>query len=375
MDDMESEGPGIMDNSLYRPDPALLPAGLPDVLGAAAGNPAAWRARRAEILGLLAREVYGIAPPPPAETSVAVLSRDDGAFAGKATHTTYTLTLQTPTGPFFFPFHVITPHVDRPPLFLHIAFRPDLPDRYCPVEEILDRGFALASFCYQDVAPDEDDGFAGGLACAYHLAGRGPDGWGKIALWAWAASRVMDVLETLPGLDPARMAVVGHSRLGKTALWCAALDERFALAVSNESGCSGTAITRGKKGEHIHNIMERYGYWFCENYRRHAGHENDMPFDQHFLLACIAPRLLCHGGAALDEWSDPYAEFLGCLGADPVYRLLGEPGLDGPTAGFPSGPVRTAFHEGRIGYHLRDGGHFLSRTDWGQYMDFWQKHG
>lgn len=358
--------------------------GLPDVLAGTGGLSAAWPARRADILDLLSREVYGFAPPPPYGMSASVTAYEDNAFAGKATQTTYELSFDPPDGcvrqdasfgRFSFSFHLIVPKTSRPPLFLHIAFRPDIPDRYCPVEEILDEGFALATFCYLDVAPDEDDGFAGGMAGLYSSAVRGPDSWGKIAMWAWAASRVMDVLQTLPELDPARMAVIGHSRLGKTALWCSALDERFALTVCNEPGCSGSAITRGKNGEHIHHILSRFGYWFCDNYRRYADREDEMPFDQHFLLACIAPRLLYNGSAVLDEWSDPDAEFQGCLEADPVYRLLGVPGLDGPSAGYPAGPVRQAYHEGSIGYHLREGNHFLSRTDWGQAMAYWKKHG
>lgn len=368
-----------MDDNSYRIDPGLLPEGLPDVLGPAAGHPSAWPARRAQILEMLSREVYGYAPPPPEGLTAEVVSRDDTAYAGKAVHTTYSLSFDTPGGRFAFPFHLMVPPVDRPPLFIHISFRPDLPDRYCPVEEILDRGFALASFCYQDVAPDADDGFAGGLAGCYDMANRKPDGWGKIALWAWAASRVLDALQGLSGFDPGRVGVIGHSRLGKVALWCAAQDERFSMVYTNESGCSGTALTRGKRGEHIHHIMDAFGYWFCDNYRRHAGREDEMPFDQHWLLALIAPRLLCHGGAELDIWSDPYAEFLGCLAADPVYRLLGQPGLAGPSEGVtdqvPDGPVRFAYHDGRIGYHLRAGTHFLSRTDWNQAMDFWRRHG
>ena len=184
----------------------------------------------------------------------------------------------------------------------------------------------------------------------------------------------MDVLQTLPGLDPARMAVAGHSRLGKAALWCGAQDERFALVVSNESGCAGTALHRGKQGERIRNITDRFGYWFCDNFRQFAGREEEMPFDQHFLLACIAPRLLYHGSAVLDIWSDPHAEFQGCLAADPAYRLLGAPGFAGSVVEYPNRPMRLACHEGRIGYHLREGSHFFSRTDWGQVMSYWKKH-
>lgn len=362
-----------MENAAYRLDPSLLPAGLPDVLGGA-GTAADWPARRAEILDLLTREVYGVSPPPPSGLSLAIDAAEENAYGGKATHTTYVLSFDTPGGRFSFPFHLLVPRGERPPVFLHIAFRPDLPDRYCPVEEILDNGYALASFCYHDVSTDADDGFVSGLAGRFAMASRGPDEWGKIALWSWAASRVMDALERIPAVDAGRVAVIGHSRLGKTALWCAANDPRFAMVYTNESGCAGTALTRGKRGEHIHHIMDAFGYWFCENYRKHADNEDAMPFDQHWLLALIAPRLLCHGGARQDIWSDPYAEFLGCLAVDPVYRLLGEAGLAGPSDGYPLGPVAMAWHEGRVGYHLREGGHFLSRTDWGQAMAFWRKH-
>ncbi len=362
-----------MDHADYRLDPALLPAGLPDVLADVA-TAADWPTRRAEILALLTREVYGIAPPPPTGLSCAITATEENAYGGKAVHTSYVLSFDTPDGRFAFPFHLLVPRGERPPVFLHIAFRPDLPDRYCPVEEILDNGFALASFCYHDVATDADDGFVSGLAGRFDMARRRADEWGKIALWAWAASRVMDALEQNPAVDAKRVAVIGHSRLGKTALWCAANDPRFAMVYTNESGCAGTALTRGKRGEHIHHIMDAFGYWFCENFRQHADNEEEMPFDQHWLLALIAPRLLCHGGARQDIWSDPYAEFLGCLAVDPVYRLLGTSGLDGPSDGYPCGPVAKAWHEGRVGYHLREGEHFLSRTDWGQAMAFWRKH-
>ena len=175
-----------MDDNSYRIDPGLLPEGLPDVLGSAAGNPAAWPARRAQILEMLSREVYGYAPPPPEGLIAEVISRDDTAYAGKAVHTTYSLSFDTPGGRFAFPFHLMVPPVDRPPLFIHIAFRPDLPDRYCPVEEILDRGFALASFCYQDVAPDADDGFGRLAGCyAWPIASRTG---GQNRAWPWAAA-------------------------------------------------------------------------------------------------------------------------------------------------------------------------------------------
>ena len=158
-------------DTAYRLDPAGLAAGLPDVLAFADGSAAAWPERRAGLLRLLGEEVYGISPPPPSGLLAAVVFKEEHAYGDKATQTTYDLSFDTPSGRFSFQFQLLVPHIDRPPLILHIAFRPEIPDRYCPAEEIIDEGFAYASFCYKDVSPDEDDGFSGGLAGAYGAAG------------------------------------------------------------------------------------------------------------------------------------------------------------------------------------------------------------
>lgn len=362
---------------------------LPDVLrmddGRYADSPELWRELRKEILELLSREMYGFSPPPPEEVRADVLFGDEKAFGGKAAYYNIRLGFDTPGGEFSFPFSLAVPKDPVcPPVFLLISFSPHIADMCLPAEEILDGGFAVATFCYSDVAPDTDDGFSGGIAAMYGNGRRDPDSWGKIAMWAWAASRVMDHLWSRNDIDPGKVVVAGHSRLGKTALWCAAQDERFAGCISNDSGCSGAAITRGKKGEHVSNITGAFGYWFCDNYRKYADREDEMPFDQHFVLSLIAPRLLYVASASEDEWCDPQSEYLCCVEVSRVYEMLGAKGLsredvraqtaaggtDG-VSGYP-GPG-DELHGGSVAYHLRRGTHFLGRYDWNRFMRYFGK--
>lgn len=347
---------------------------LPDILkddqGAAITDPIQWPQRRLEILDLLRREIYGYAPSGTPEVSAEQTSLKSNAFAGKAAHYSLQLQCNLDGQTFAFPVELIVPHgKERPPVFLHIAFRPLLPDIYTPVEEIIDRGYAIALFCYQDIAPDRGDDFVNGLPALFP---RDPQtGWGKISMWAWAASRVLDYLLTLDTIDANRTTVIGHSRLGKTALWCAAQDERFAMAVSNNSGSSGAALHRDKIGEDIEAITQRFPYWFCGNFHQYAGREHELPFDQHYLLALIAPRPVYIGSALQDEWADPVSEFLTCAAVDPVYRMLGTIGL---ICDDRLPVVGDCFDEGTIAYQLRSGEHYLSRDDWHRYIAYRDKH-
>lgn len=347
---------------------------IPDVMrlrnGGRVQNQSQWRERREEILDLLRREIYGYSPKAPENVRGILMESEEGAFAGKARHDTVSLEFETPEGSFCFPVHMLVPKkVKKPAVFLHIAFRPDIPDRYLPVEEILDEGYAIANFCYEDVSPDKEDGFATGLPAAYP---RDPQtGWGKISVWAWAASRVMDYLCTREDVDSRRVAVIGHSRLGKTALWCGAQDERISMVVSNDSGCAGAALFRQKTGEHIEFMSKVIPYWFCGNYCKYAGKENSLPFDQHFLLALAAPRALCVGSAAEDAWADPWSEFLSCAAASEVFELLGQRRLQAPEERPRAGQ---AFLDGKIAYQIREGSHFFSRTDWLRYIEFRKLH-
>ncbi len=333
-------------------------------------TPALWQARRRELLDLLQKQLYGYTPPPPRAVTGDLVSEDAKAYAGKVIQREYSVRFDTPGGEFAFPLHLFIPkNAPKAPVFLHIAFRPDLPDRYCPIEEITDGGFALALFCYKDVVNDNLFGdYGDGLGARFIRGPRRPDEWGKIGMWAYAASRALDVLETVPEVDAARVAVIGHSRLGKTALWAAAQDERFFCAVSNNSGFGGAAVAKHGEGERVLDFIRAGSWdWFCETYKTYVGREDEQPYDQHLLLACVAPRLLCVGSAALDRGADPKSEFLSSLSASRAWELLGKPGLVCPDRLPEPGD---SFHGGQVGYHLRTGLHFFSRYDWNRYMEF-----
>jgi hypothetical protein len=235
-----------------------------------------------------------------------------------------------------------------------------------PTEEILDGGFGLAAFCYQDIGPDGKDDCKQAMGA---FGGRvKPDAWGKIAMWAFCASRVVDYLELRPDVDRKRIAVVGHSRAGKGALLAGGLDERFSLVISNDSGGAGAALFRGKEGEMVKNFSKgSSSLWFAPNFVEYAGRETEMPFDMHFLTALTAPRNLYIASASEDLYADPKSEFLNAVETSRVYRLLGGTGLQTPDA-LPQ--VQVPLQEGSIGYHLRQGTHFLSRYDWQQFMAY-----
>lgn len=337
-------------------------------------TPALWPQRRQELIDILSENIYGYTPPAPEKVAGTVVATDDVAYAGKVLQEKIKISFTTPQGEFSFPLHLFTPHaVEKPPVFLHIAFRPDLPDRYSPIEEICDNGFALALFCYHDVTPDSlFADYTAGLAAHYIKDNKRSSAteWGKIGMWAFGASRALDYLKTRDDLDHDKVAVIGHSRLGKTALWCAAQDERFYMAVSNNSGFGGAAIAKHGAGERVADFLRVGSYdWYCEKFQTFLGQEDQLPYDQHFLLAAIAPRLISVGSAELDRGADPRSELLSCLSASQAYELLGEKGLVTPDE-FPKPGTHLA--EGRIGYHYRSGTHFFSRYDWNRYMEFFR---
>ena len=346
-----------------------------------AGN---WPERRRELLEILSREIFGFTPQFQTELYSFVEAKDEDAFGGKAVREWVRLSFMTPGGMYSFPFQLLLPKKDlasgKIPAFVHIAFQqneqrglsPAGLDEYTPVEEILDRGYAVANLFYGDVTSDSPE--RDGLARAYPEEGN--NSWGKIGMWAFAASRVLDYLLTREEIDGARVAVGGWSRLGKTALWCGAQDERFSLVISTESGCGGAALMRGKSGEKVRDITSRFSYWFSPAYLSWAGREQEAPFDQHFLLACVAPRALFIGSAKEDSWADPQSEFLGALAASPAYELCGEKGLvmceKQEEDVFPK--MGEMLFEGRIGYMMRPGVHGMSRTDWLAHMSFRERH-
>lgn len=325
--------------------------------------------KKSDIIELLLREEYGFLPPAPDSVSAEVESHDHGFCAGKADLERIRLICDAPFGRFSFPVSLICPTGKKgpAPCFIHINFRDAVPDEYLPAEELVDNGYAVLYFCYSDVTSD-DGNFQDGLAGLIYPEGRTSGSQcGKIGLWAWAVSRVMDYALTLPQLDHSRISVVGHSRLGKTALLAGALDGRFYCAFSNDSGCSGAALSRENKGERIQDICTNFPFWFCENYKKYAGHEENLPFDQHFLLAANAPHRVYVCSAGEDQWADPEKEYLSCVAADGYFRKQGLSGFVHPDR-FPV--PGDFFGEGHIGYHLRPGTHYLSREDWQHFIRY-----
>lgn len=324
---------------------------------------------REEMLDIMQKEVYGYLPEPPESISFEEHRNFVYDFcANRATLTKVDITVKVCGGKeFTFPIYVAIPRKgDKHPFFVHINFRDNVPDRYMPTEEILDLGCAVISFCYKDITSDDGD-FTDGLAGVLYEDGKRPsDGAGKIAMWAWAAQRALDYAETLDCLDMEKAVVCGHSRLGKTALFTAATDERFKFAYSNDSGCSGMAITRDKIGETVEKIYTRFPYWFCENYSKYMGKEHEMPFDQHYLTACIAPRFLYGASASGDSWADPVSEQLNCVAVSEYYEKMGLKGFVCDRVA----EIGDKFHEGTIGYHLRDGAHYFAREDWQWLIEF-----
>ncbi len=327
---------------------------------------------RKEMLDILQKNEYGIMPPKPEKISFTEECDISGNFcAGKAKLKRVTVHAVIDGRELSFPFYAAVPtKAGKYPFFVSIGFdfEKTIPNKYLPIEEIIDNGFAVLHFFYGDVTKD-DYNFGEGIASAI-LDGR----WnrensecGKIAMWAWAAQRILDYTYTDPVFDTERAIVCGHSRLGKTALLAGATDERFKYVYSNDSGCSGAAITRGKIGEQLIDICSMAGYWFCKKYYSYIEHEDEMPFDQHYLIASIAPRYAYIASAEEDSWADPDSEYLACVAASEAWSgggFISEDRL--PKAG-------DVFHDGKIGYHLRSGCHYFSREDWLKFIEFFRK--
>lgn len=227
----------------------------------------------------------------------------------------------------------------------------------------LDRGFGVATAYYGDIDPDFDDGWKNGV---HAVTGAPKDGeWGSIGAWAWGLSRFLDVLEKEPGVDGGKVIVMGHSRLGKTALWAGAQDERFAAVISNNSGCGGAALSRRIFGETVARINTAFPHWFTSGYKKWNNREGECPIDQHQLIALIAPRPVLVTSATEDKWADPKGELLGLAGAAPVYQLLGHGGF-----ALTDLPPTDQLVNGPLAYLYRTGAHDVTRTDWQAYLDF-----
>ena len=363
-------------------DRLLQERSLPNIFSMNNGNTVnkdSWQERKRELIDCLSKNLYGYTPLAPEHVSAVQTGTDSFfLFGGKATAELIDIRFDTPGGEFSFPIRVIIPvNEKKPPAILLISFGEHAP---VPIEEILDNGFALVQFHHHTVEHDEnrpDDyfgSFRGGLGEKFFGGKpRKQTDCGKVGLWAYAASRVMDYLQTRNDINTDRIAVTGHSRLGKTALWCRAQDDRFYIAMANNSNYGGAGLIRGHIGEDVPDFIKIGSFdFFCEGWKEYLNVSHDaLPFDQHFLLACQAPGLVYVTCAMKDRGMDPTSEFLSCCAASPAYEMLGVRGLvHNGKLPQPS----EALHEGSIGFHYRASGHAFLREDWQNFMDFFKKH-
>lgn len=361
--------------------------------------------RRPELLRLFEDHVYGRAPGRPQVMRFEILEESDSALDGKATRRQARVHLENAGRQHAFDILLYIPNnTSTPaPAFLTLNFRgnhtiyPDpnivitkswLPNdsnlniennraseasrggrsRRWAVDSIIDRGYAIATIYAGDIDPDFDDGFENGVHALFPDF-KGPKTWGTIAGWAWGLSRGLDYLESDPQVDAKRVAVMGHSRLGKTSLWAGASDPRFALVISNNSGCGGAALSRRAFGETVQRINTSFPHWFNDVYPNYNDNEDAAPVDQHQLIALAAPRPIYVASATEDQWADPKGEFLAARLASPVYELFGFTGINQKNQPAPDSPVGD-----HIGYHLRTGKHDVTDYDWNRYLDFADNH-
>lgn len=390
--------------------PYLLPDPLRMEDGTRVTSAAMWtEKRRPELIRLFETNMHGRAPARPANMIFEVMSTDQNALGGTAIRKLVTvyftgkkdgprmdMLLYLPRGltgpvPIFLGLnfsgnHTVVNDPGVPLTKTWISGGPGVVDHHATekargtsagqwqVARILERGYGLATIYYGDIVPDQPNGFQDELHKAFYRPGQSkpdPDEWGDIAAWAWGLSRAMDYLESDRSVDAKRVAVMGHSRLGKATLWAGAVDTRFAMVIPNDSGEGGVALSHRNFGETVAQINKRFPHWFNGNYTKWSDNEAAMPVDAHELVALVAPRPVYIANAKEDRWADPYGEFLAAKAATPVYRLFGMTGIDAEEMP----PLETPL-TGRIGYHVRAGGHDVTPYDWERFIEFadrWMK--
>ncbi len=359
--------------------------------------------RRPELMELFASQMYGHTPAESMDVSYEIMTENKEAMGGKATSKQVKFTFSNGNKEIeaFLLIYIPNKPKGKVPVFVGYNFKgnhsttTDTTVLYSPafslVKEpgnpdwergnqtsrwsydlIIDRGYAIATMCYHDIFPDKPelkDHSVISLFSGYNSQKTDPAEWQAIGAWAWGSSRIVDFLETEEKIDTNKIAIMGHSRQGKAALWAGAQDPRFRIVISNDSGCGGAALFRRKFGETAEIINNAFPHWFCENFRHYNNQEELLPVDQHQLLALIAPRKVYVASAKDDQWADPRGEFLSAYHAGPVYRLYGL-----STIGTDEMPELHAPIMKDIGYHIREGKHDVTDYDWECFLDFADKH-
>ena len=358
-----------------------------------------WQSHRQYLLSTVMEYGFGFTPKPPEKIESKILwdSSDEKelyagvikTYGGKAVCQRIELSFDAPYGKFSFPIQLIRPFYGekKKPAIIHIAFNPSLVDlpsdadistQYAPIEEIIDNGFTYVQFCYNDIIKDlvrgdfkkafKENGMGKVFFCGEK---RNPSDFGKIGMWAYAASRVVDYLLTRDDIDHKCISVAGHSRLGKTALWAAAQDERIFAGLVNCSGFGGAGLI-GVAERRFIDMIENGGIeWWCEKAKDYANNPKELPYDAHFILAAAAPRYISIVSADGDFAKYQLADYLSAFASNGVFEALGLKGIVAPeTLPRPS----VIYNDGHIGYALRPGSHFFSRWDWNVHMEFIKKH-
>jgi hypothetical protein len=394
------------------PEVSRLPSqpDLPDPLrmldGQGVRTPEQWvNKRRPELRELFQYYMYGYLPAAPAGVDYKVEREDGGVFGGKAKLKEVTITLGPPEVPQIHLLLVVPNERKAPaPVFLGLNFSgnhtlvkdsalrlptswidgrsPGIQNNHATeagrgtqvdvwaIEQPIQRGYAVATFYYGDIVPDRAGVSEGSIQPYFRKKGQkpGPQDWGAIAAWAWGLQRAVDYLLTDRDIDKDRIAVVGHSRLGKTALVAAAFDDRIALVIPHQAGCGGTAPSRGKIGESVKQINEHFPHWFNGTFKEFNDQPEKLPVDQHCLIALVAPRPVLLSNAVEDTWANPEGQFQVLQAADPVYRLLGSEGLEVKSMPEPGKLIAS-----KLGYYIRPGKHSMTKEDWKVFLDFADK--
>ncbi len=379
---------------------------LPELLrtgeGARVESAEQWRQqRRPELVRMFEAEMYGMAPPRPAlqfEVLEEATPALDGKalrkqvrifFTGKQSGLAMDVLMYVPAGttariPFFWGLNFMGNHTTAADPGIRMPLPPAAGNgkaRAKPLKEfqrgeqaerwqiewLIAQGYGTATAWYEEVDPDYDDGFQNGVHALYPdiEAKRDAQTWGSLAAWAWALRVGMDYLEVEPWCDAQKVALHGHSRLGKATLWAGALDERFSVVISNNSGCGGAALSKRWFGETVGRINSAFPHWFCRSFQQWNGRESAMPYDQHQLLALVAPRGLLVGSAEGDGWADPEGEYLATQKASPAFVLFGERGLPAEFA-----RKNLAISPGNPAYWQRPGKHDVTLEDWQRWAQF-----